>query len=311
MNKNLWILAGAVWLALALVQNFPIGAAQKETSTTRTVKLEGESDDCADLHIHWDDWEEARAEEERTIPRTAAAELDLEPHTNGGVSVIGWERNDYSVRGCFVAAARSFAAAEKSVRSVKLNIEGGRVRVTGPNDEKWAAHLIVRAPRGSTVRMRAYNGPLSLKKFEGTAAASSTNGPIDLSDVSGEIRAESQNGPLSVRRGAGNLRLRTQNGPLHVVLENGKWNGAGMEASTQNGPVTLILPERLESAVRVDTSRHSPVECRASQCRTSPRTWEHPNRIEIGSGNPVVQLSTVNGPVEVLNAKQKSEYNDD
>jgi DUF4097 and DUF4098 domain-containing protein YvlB len=276
----------------------------------RTVKLEAESDDCADIHITFSDWRTARAEEEITIPRAAAETLDAEPHMNGGVSVIGWERNDYSVRACKAAAARNYDEAEERVREVNLRVEGGRVRVSGSAGEKWSAHLIVRAPRGSSLRLRAHNGRLSVKNFDGRVDAETVNGPIDLHRVSGEIRASSQNGPLSVTRGGGNLRLRTENGPLHVSLESGAWKGAGLEANTQNGPVTLLLPDRFESPVRVDTSRHSPVECRASQCRTSPRTWEHPSRIEFGSGEPVVRLSTVNGPVEVLNAKPRSEYND-
>jgi hypothetical protein len=314
MKKYAWMAAGIALMTFVLAREIPLAAWQSEQAEkprTRTVKLEGLSDECADIHMHFDHWEEARAEEERTIPRSAAETLDVEPNMNGGVSVTGWDRSDYSVVACKIAAARSYDEAEERLRAVKLNIEGGRVRITGPSGEKWSAHILVRAPRGSSVRLRTHNGPISLKNFEGHAEASTVNGPIDVYRVSGEVRAESENGPLSVAGSGGNLQLRTQNGPLHISLENGSWKGTGLEASTQNGPVSLFLPERFDSPVRVDTSRHSPVECRASQCRTSPRTWEHPNRIEFGSGNPVVRLSTVNGPVEVLNAKQKSEYNDD
>jgi hypothetical protein len=110
---------------------------------------------------------------------------------------------------------------------------------------------------------------------------------------------ETQNGPVDWSGGGGNVRVRLQNGPLSVKLTGTRWEGRTFEGDTRNGPLSLHVPENYSSGVRVDASRHSPVECRAAQCRQAMRNWEHPSRIEFGDKTPLVRLSTVNGPVSI------------
>jgi hypothetical protein len=144
-----------------------------------------------------------------------------------------------------------------------------------------------------------------VRNFSGNIQAHSTNGPITCGEVTGQIRADVQNGPIGVSGSSGDFHLTAQNGPLTIELNGNQWSGGEIEGSTQNGPLTLRLPEGYQSSVRVDASKHSPIECRAVQCKTAARTWDRPTVIQFGDSEPVIRLSTVNGPVTITSSGAK------
>jgi DUF4097 and DUF4098 domain-containing protein YvlB len=119
----------------------------------------------------------------------------------------------------------------------------------------------------------------------------------------GDIHLETENGPVSVQGGGGDVRVRTSNGPISVALEGERWEGAGFEASDQNGPLHLELPDGFVSGVRIETARFSPWHC-GGPCSKGRKDWSDQGRsIEFGSGRTVVRLSTVNGPVSIKGAR--------
>ena len=91
-----------------------------------------------------------------------------------------------------------------------------------------------------------------------------------------------------------------------MKLDGVSWNGR-LDASTQNGPVSLKLPRGFRSGVLVEQSGHGPISCRAEDCKQISMYAEDENddgrvrRLQFGSGPQVVRLSTVNGPVSVKN----------
>ncbi len=299
MKKVVWSLF-LLLATVSLMANGPLAKQRKrgwgrsQSSTT----VRNEVRDCEDYDITIGSQEPLRGEEERTIPLSVGT-LRVDASENGGISVSGWDRNEYSITSCKAAIDSGGQSAAENLRRIHLVIAGGRVSITGPEGSDWIAHLIIRAPAGADIDMASTNGPLDVRHVNGKIHAHSENGPVAVKDISGEVRAETQNGPIDFRGSRGNLRLRAENGPISVELTGTRWEGGELDASTENGPVSLSLPANYQSGVRVDASEHSPVSCRASQCRQAARTWEHPSRIEFGGATPVVRLSTVNGPVSI------------
>jgi len=299
MKKVTW----SFFLVLAVVSllaNSPFAKQRKrgwdksQSSTT----VHNEARDCEDYDISIGWQRPLRDEEVRTVPPSVGL-LHVEAAENGGVSVSGWERNEYSITACKAAIDSGGRSAAENLQQIRLVINGGNVSITGPEWSGWVAHMIIRAPASADMDVSATNGPIDVRRVSGKVHAHSVNGPVAVRDTSGDIRAETQNGPIDFRGSSGNLRLRAENGPINVELTGNRWERGKLDASTQNGPLSLSLPASYQSAVRVDASEHSPVSCRASQCRQSARTWEHPSRIEFGGANPTVRLSTVNGPVSI------------
>ncbi len=82
--------------------------------------------DCSDLRIRFDDQNAMVRSEERTLTKAEAAVLQVHPHSNGGVQVIGWDKETYSVTAC-KAAAGSGDAAERILSQISMSIENGRI----------------------------------------------------------------------------------------------------------------------------------------------------------------------------------------
>jgi len=264
------------------------------------VTTHGEISSCDSLDIYSDDGKVARSEEALTAPNSPAG-LHLKAGERGGVVVRGSDRADYAIKICKAATGQDQAGAEALLRQISVSLQGDELVAQGPRDDDWLVYLIVDAPKNGNLRAETTNGPLGFHDFQGKATVQTKNGPISFKNCNGEISAEVQNGPISVKGGGGTLHLKAQNGPLSVELSGNSWSGAGLSASTVNGPLSLKLPEGYQSGVRVEMSGHSPVRCKAKLCEQANRNWgdEDQKSIQFNGSNPVVKMSTVNGPVSI------------
>lgn len=278
----------------------PAGAQEKRRRNT-TISTNGEKriTDCEQVRIQIGDGETMRSQLNRTVPRSAISTLKVRPSRNGGMHVQGWDRDEYSITACLAVAGDNASDAKALLDQLKLVVTDSLVTVEGPSPQDWMAFLIIQAPNGAALDLSSGNGPIGVSDFTGNIQARNQNGPITFHDVNGQTSADVQNGPITVSGSGGSFRLNAQNGPLTIDLDSSQWSGE-LEGSTQNGPLTLKLPDNFLSSIRVDASKHSPVECRAIQCQQAVRTWDRPNVIQFGDSTPVIRLSTVNGPVTIV-----------
>ena len=94
----------------------------------------------------------------------------------------------------------------------------------------------------------------------------------------------------------GDVSLVAQNGPISVDLDAREWNGKRLEASTQNGPLKLSVPDDMKSGVEVTSPRWAPW---SGAWRSAEEPWSGARTYRVG-GDPVrVRLSTANGPVKI------------
>jgi hypothetical protein len=292
-------LGGTRTRSVAAGSVFPAILQHHGHSRGTSIHSDGPVENCSDLRMEFDHEKAEVRSEEKTIPRGEAAVLKVSAGANGGVQVQGWERNDYSVTLCKAAAPGT--DAESILSQISLKVSNGEVSVNGPaNQDEWFAYLLVKSPKGAAIEAHATNGPLGFYRVDGKVSAKTVNGPVELEDASGDMEISARNGPVSVNRGSGNVRVRTENGPISVSLEGNSWNGTGLRADAENGPVSLHVPSGFQSSFVVESKGYSPVSCHASVCDQARKTWDDDHkRIEYGSGEAVIRLSTVNGPVTV------------
>ncbi len=262
--------------------------------------------DCSDLRIRFDDRDAVVRSEERTLTKSEAAVLQVQPHRNGGVQVVGWDKETYSVTAC-KAAAGSSDEAERTLSQITMDIDHGKISVKGPGDEnEWTVELLIRTPKSATINLDTMNGPISLYDVDGKLTARATNGPISLKNFSGDAEITAVNGPITVEGSKGSVRIRTENGPISVALEGKTWSGTGLTADAHNGPLTLMVPSGYESSFVVESTNYAPVSCKASICDNARKTWDDQHRrIEYGNAPAMIRLSTVNGPVSVRDSREK------
>jgi hypothetical protein len=304
-KRNLAFLISA-YVLLALI----ILTGAKAASHRHSVNISGSHKhpitDCSDLRIQFDERDAVVRSEERTLTKSEAAVLQLQPHENSGVQVVGWQKDTYSVTAC-KAAAGSGDAAERILSQIIMSTENGRVSTKGPaDDDDWTVYWLIRAPKSASIELDTMNGPISLYDVDGKLTAHAHNGPISLKNFSGEADIRAVNGPISLEGSSGNVRVHTENGPISVSLTGKTWTGTGLSADAQNGPLTLMVPSGYQSSFVVESRNYAPMSCQASICDHARKTWDDNNRrIEFGTAPAMIRLSTVNGPVAVRDQREK------
>lgn len=272
-------LAGAGCLAVAL------GPFVFDQSR-RVVDLEAA--DCSHFNTYSDHYSVARAVRHEMVP-SSIGQLDVTPDGNGGVTIEGTRGTEYSITACVSAAAPNVAEAQAAADSVRLRIEGNRVSATEPDRstlsegrlENWNVHFVIETPANANVSVHTRNGPISLR------------------DASGRFELRAQNGPISVRGSRGDIDLETQNGPVDVELSGRRFDGH-LTAHTNNGPLSVTVPQDYSSGVQITSSSHAPWSCRRAVCDGADRGWSDGDRsLRFGSDPVVVRVSTNNGPVSI------------
>jgi len=261
------------------------------------LSISGDADKCADLNVR-SEGEIARAEETFTAPKTQVLGIDGASH--GGIRVRGWDRPEYLLQACKIAVAATRAAAESDLKSIKVTQSSGHFSDSGPSEGEWMVYYIVLAPKDAVLDLETRNGPISVNGMGGHVKARAANGPLSFHECSGDIEARAVNGPVSFSGTGGNVSLSAQNGPVSIHLSGSEWQGSQLEARTINGPLSLHLPDTYHSGIRIETTGHAPVSCGAGICGDARSEYSGNHRsLQFNGSNPVVKLSTENGPVAV------------
>jgi hypothetical protein len=208
--------------------------------------------------------------------------LRVEPGANGGVAIVGWEQSRVEVHARVVARARTEAEAAELASEVDVTLNGV-IEAEGPSNDRgrnWSVSFLVYVPAASD------------------AEAETRNGPLSVTGVTGRLRLDAQNGPIRLRDVGGDVVARTQNGPLSVELTGTRWDGAGLDAETVNGPVTLTVPDGFNADLRTGTV-NGPFTSDIPITVTIQGRLGRPFNGTLGQGGPPIRVVTVNGPVRI------------
>jgi hypothetical protein len=266
----------------------PLFASHRGLST----HSRGEVRDCNDVEMTIDDRDTVRTVQEARY--AGSTPLHVITPDRGGLHVFGYTGSEFAVKACIGALSQELLG------QVHINYANGQLTAQGPSGDDWAVVLIVQAPANATMQLEARNGPISARDLAGTVDIRVTNGPVAMEHCTGRMNVKASNGPVSYSGGGGKLDLNTQNGPIHIALEGMQWNGEGLTAHAENGPLSLSLPSGYQTGVRVETSNHAPFHCGAAACAQARRDWNDEHKaVEFGNGPIALRLSTENGPISI------------
>ncbi len=214
---------------------------------------------------------------EQTFP--ASGHIQADPGRNGGVTVKGWLRNDVLVRSRVDVWADSDNEANSLMSQIRVDSTSGVISATGPADaghRGWSVSYEIFIPRVSAATLTAHNGGIS------------------VSDIDGEITVKTDNGGINLARVAGDVSGLTKNGGLHVELAGNTWQGRQLELSTKNGGVAVSIPGGYSAHLEAETV-HGAV--RSDIPMTVTGRIGHSIDGNVGSGGPLIHVSTVNGGI--------------
>jgi hypothetical protein len=218
--------------------------------------------------------------QEQTI-RPGRGAIRVNAHPNGGVTVIGWDRDEIVLRSKITARARTEDRAEEIGREVRVRVRGTEIDADGPesrNREWWSVSFELRVPRNSDLWVRAHNGG------------------IEVAEVKGDIDLGTTNGGLSLRALGGNVRGQTTNGGVDVELVGREWDGRGLDVETTNGGIDLTVPDRYSADLETGTVNGGleidfPIQVRG---RLSKQI-----NTKLGDGGAPIRAVTTNGGVSI------------
>jgi hypothetical protein len=210
--------------------------------------------------------------------------LTVDPGMNGGVEVEGWDRDSVAVTARIQVNARSEDEAQAIAREIRIEAAGRAVRAVGPDPlgrhQSWSVSFVVLVPRRTDLSLATENGPLSVR------------------EVTGRMDLSTRNGPLTLIGAAGDVRARAQNGPLAVKLRGVRWEGAGLDAETMNGPADLRIPEGYNAKIDFGTV-NGPMSVGFPLTVTINGRVTDRISTTLGTGGAPIRVVTTNGPMTV------------
>jgi hypothetical protein len=231
----------------------------------------------------WGDDARGRACEVRNVPvRLSGRSIAIDGQQNGGVRVLGWDRDSVQVTARLQAQDRTDAGARDVLSRIKIVADGHSVRADGPSMDGdymgWSVSYYVYVPRRFDLDLDAHNGGLSVAGVSGNLALSTQNGSVALVGVGGDVRAH------------------TQNGSLNVQLTGTQWDGTGLDAETQNGSVRLAVPDQYSARLETGTVNGS---LRTDIPVTLSGRISRQLSIPLGGGGRTIRAMTTNGSVQI------------
>lgn len=269
--------------AASLALLLPLGVLHAQESDDEWM------DNCREGH--WGDWGDRvrHCEIRETGMKPGRGPLSVEPGMNGGVEIVGWDKDSIAVTARIQVNARTQADADAIARDIKIEASGNTVRVSGGRGpfgrrQNWGVSFIVMVPRHTDLTLATQNGPLSVE------------------DVSGQMDLQTQNGPLTLLGVGGDVHASAQNGPLTVDLGGSRWDGVGLNAETQNGPATLRIPDNYNAKIEFGTV-NGPMDMEFPMTVTISGRVKDRISTTLGTGGPPIRVVTTNGPMTVRRSR--------
>lgn len=287
----------------------------------------------------WGDWgsvDRHKEDFQQSHAMKPGGRLSLE-NMNGSVEIYGWDENKVEITG--TKYARSEQALQALKIDIVASGDSVRIRTVPPSGHRggMGARYVIHVPRkieidrvassngrvhlegvDATARLRTSNGAVRILRVKGAVEVDTSNGSVELTEHTGPAVLHTSNGAIRADGVRGQFEATTSNGsitanisdpepsrPVKLDTSNGSINltmaavrGNDIHASTSNSSITLKLPANVGAQLKARTSNSSVT----TEFDTAVKGTISKNLVEgvIGSGGPLIDLSSSNGAIRVL-----------
>lgn len=257
------------------------------------------------------DFERYKEDFHYTYPLATGGRITLES-LNGSVDISSWDKDSVEINGT------KYAGSEQGLKDIKIDVSSSpnllqirTVPVFGTRN--LGARYSLRVPRRVQLdRIVSSNGAIRVEEIEGVVNLRSSNGTVRVSRLRGPLEAQTSNGAIEASNQTGNATLHTSNGSIRVEMNKGALDATtsnghieltldGMRevrASTSNSSIVLRLPNAANARIRAHTSNSSVTS--DFDVMTHGTLSKHSLEGTLGSGGPLIDLSTSNGSIKLL-----------
>lgn len=254
---------------------------------------------------------------------------------NGSVEIRSWEKDSIEINGTKYATS---SERLKQIRiDIDAQKDQIRIRAERPTTHRGGAGVkfVLRVPRRVELAdIKTSNGSIRVEDIEGAAQLRTSNGSARLSRIRGKVRVETSNASIELNDVVGGAYARSSNGGIRGDVTKGTFEGitsnSGIEirlretdasqpvrlessngridltldavrevrASTSNSSIQLKMPAGANATVRAQTSNSSINS--DFEVTTTGRLSKTSLEGKIGSGGPLVDLSTSNGSIRII-----------
>ncbi len=268
-----------------------------------------------------------------SYPLSPGGRVSLEGF-NGTVEIVGWDKDTIEINGT------KYASTQERLAEMKVEIDAQpssvRIHTSRPTMRgNMGVRYSIRVPRKAVLdqivtsngaikiedidgvaRLKTSNGQLKVTRLNGSLEAETSNGGVDIMDTSGQVRVHTSNGGVKAEITKGSFEATTSNGSIRATLRDSdsskpvvlhSSNGGidvtldkmhEVRADSSNSSITVRLPANANARLRAHTSNSSI----ATDFGVSAQGTLSKHHLEgnIGSGGPLLDLSTSNGGIRVL-----------
>jgi DUF4097 and DUF4098 domain-containing protein YvlB len=184
----------------------------------------------------------------------------------------------------------------------------------GVNNVRVRVEYVVTVPRSSRLRVGTGNGAVSIERAGADVSASTGNGRVTVGETAGRVNVSTGNGDVDVMEANGPVKVSTGNGRVSVTTAKGSVDattGNGdidvrikalpvendMHFSSGSGSIRVMLPTNYNG--RIDAMSGNGDLSSDFEIAIVGKLDAHHIRGTIGSGGPLLRLSTGSGPIEL------------
>ncbi|HTS60917.1 MAG TPA: hypothetical protein VMH28_02775 [Candidatus Acidoferrales bacterium] len=254
---------------------------------------------------------------------------------NGSIEISPWDQETVDISGTKSARSAEDAAAIRididhqpdavTVRAVRPSMRNGnyavRYAIKVPRravyDHLTTSNGAIRVVEGAgPARLRTSNGRIEVDRLRGELHAETSNSAIEVLDNEGGVEAHTSNGHIRVEGLRGALDATTSNSSIHALIGRA---GDSVRAHSSNGSIELTLPPGTQCPIRAQTSNssitlHLPGDINANLSATTSNSSitsdfemrmrgdisKHHLEGALGSGGPLIDVSTSNGAIRIV-----------
>lgn len=225
--------------------------------------------------------------------------------------------------------ATKIVRSRGSVQDVAFDVKEGADRVdictlygrqtscrdrAGVNDVRVRVEYLVTIPRTLRLRVGTGNGEVSIERAGADVSASTgngrvtvgeTTGPVNVSTGNGDVEVAGANGPVKISTGNGRVSVTTAKGAVDASTGNGDIDVRikalpvenDMHFSSGSGSIRVMLPATYNG--RIDAMSGNGDLSSDFEIAIVGKLDAHHIRGTIGSGGPLLRLSTGSGTIEL------------